>query len=66
MIPCLIINVQTLDNFKQGDVIRFVLSDNPLSEIADEDGEPSDGLILRTLTLHCAMEGGGEPDQAGS
>jgi hypothetical protein len=45
--PVIFISGKTTGNFKQGEVIRFTVADNPLSEIADPEGNIIDNVHFK-------------------
>ena len=49
--PILIITGKTTNNFKQGDVIKFRIANNPLCEFADENGDPIENVFLKTYPI---------------
>ena len=47
----IVIKLKTKGNFKQGDVIRFSIENNPLCEFADEDANTIDNVLVKTYSI---------------
>jgi len=47
----LVLSIRTLNTFKAGDNIRMKVSNSSLCELADEDGDPIENVILNTYSI---------------